>query len=315
VIRYLSEREVEQCRPTVREGIDLCRRALVALARDQVQLPPKPSVLPRPGCFSNVMPAFIDDGTSEQLGLKWVSVYPINPPLGIPLITGVIVLCNPVDGRPRAIMGAAFETGIRTAGVSGACMEALAPAAVGHVGITGAGVQTRTHLEVCEELGHHDVTVFARRREAGEELLAWAAARTPALRLTIADNARDAVAGAGIIVTGVPIGAAGALLDPPDVRDDALVLPLDYGTSVGADIAGPSHLYADDVPQFCRFVEKGAFPGYREPESYTGEALLAPRPSGRIVCQNLGQGAADMLFAGAIADRAEREGVGTLLEA
>ena len=288
MIRYLSERQVEECRPTVREGIDLSRRALVALAGDLAQLPPKPSVLPRPGCFSNVMPAFIDDGISEQLGLKWVSVYPTNPPRGIPLINGVIVLCDPETGLPRAIMGAAYETGIRTAGVSGACMEALAPTAVGHVGITGAGVQTRTHLEICEELGHLDVTVFARRAAAGDELLAWAAERTPRLRLTIVDSAPAAVEGAGIIVTGVPIGAAGALLHPAHVREDALVLPLDYGTSVGADVAATAHLYADDVPQFSRFVEKGAFPGYRLPDAYSGAA---------------------------IAERAERDGVGTLLDA
>ena len=58
-------------------------------------------------------------------------------------------------------------------------MEALAPADVGHVAITGAGVQTRSHLEVCQELGHLDVKVFARRAASGDAVVAWAAEHTP----------------------------------------------------------------------------------------------------------------------------------------
>ena len=49
MIRYLSEAEVERARPSVREGIDLARLALIALAEGRAQLPPKPSVYPRPG--------------------------------------------------------------------------------------------------------------------------------------------------------------------------------------------------------------------------------------------------------------------------
>lgn len=315
MIRYLSEGEVERARPTVREGIDLAKLALVALAEGHAQLPPKPSVYPRPGVFANVMPAYLEDvGHGDQLGLKWVAVYNSNAERGLPIINGVVVLCETDTGLPRALMGAAFLTGIRTAAVSGASMEALAPSDVGHVAITGAGVQTRSHLEVCQELGHRDVTVFARRRASGDAVLAWAADHAPGLRITIVGSTAEAVTGAGVIITGVPIGVEGAQLDPATVRDDALLLPLDWGTSVGADVANGAHLFADDVPQFARIAERGSFPGYRAADGYTGEALLQPRPSGRVVCQNLGQGAADLLFGNAIARNAERDSIGTLLE-
>jgi ornithine cyclodeaminase/alanine dehydrogenase-like protein (mu-crystallin family) len=315
MIRYLSEAEVERARPTVREGIDLAKLALVALAEGRAQLPPKPSVYPRPGVFANVMPAYLEDvGHGDQLGLKWVAVYNSNAERGLPIINGVVVLCATDTGLPRALMGAAFLTGIRTAAVSGACMEALAPADPGHVAITGAGVQTRSHLEVCEELGHLDVRVFARRAASGEAVAAWAAEHTPRLRVTIVGSTAEAVRGAGVIVTGVPIGVEGALLDPATVRDDALLLPLDWGTSVGADIGNAARLFADDVPQFTRIAERGSFPGYRAADGYSGEALQLPRPTGRVVCQNLGQGAADLLFGNAIAANAERAGIGTLLE-
>ncbi len=315
MIRYLAEAEVERARPSVREGIDLARLALVALAEGRAQLPPKPSVYPRPGAFANVMPAYLEDvGHGDQLGLKWVAVYNMNAERGLPIINGIVVICETDTGLPRALMGAAFLTGIRTAAVSGACIEALAPADVGHVAITGAGVQTRSHLEVCEELGHLDVSVFARRAASGETVVAWAAEHTPRLRITVVGSTAEAVTGAGVIVTGVPIGVEGALLDPATVRADALLLPLDWGTSVGADIGNAARLFADDVPQFARISERGSFPGYRAADDYTGEALQLPRPAGRVVCQNLGQGAADLLFGNAVAVNAERDGIGTLLE-
>jgi len=160
MIRYLSEAEVERARPTVREGIDLARLALVALAEGRAQLPPKPSVYPRTGAFSNVMPAYVEDvGHGDQLGLKWVSVYNENAARGLPIINGIVLICHTDTGLPRTLMAAGFLTGIRTAAVSGACLEALAPADVGHVAITGAGVQTRSHLEICEELGHHRLVI------------------------------------------------------------------------------------------------------------------------------------------------------------
>ena len=226
----------------------------------------------------------------------------------------MIVICDTDSGRPRAIMSAGYATGIRTAAVSGACMEALAPPTVGHVAITGAGLQTRTHLEVCSELGHRDVTVFARRPAAGVDVVAWAAEHTPDVRVRIVGSAAEAIDLAGIVVTGVPLGTAGALVDPSLIRSDALVLPLDWGTSVGSAIGNAAALYADDVPQFERYVERGSFPGYRSPDGFAGSALEAPRPSGVVVCQNLGQGAADLLFGDAIAANAERLGAGTLLE-
>jgi ornithine cyclodeaminase/alanine dehydrogenase-like protein (mu-crystallin family) len=261
------------------------------------------------------MPAYVEDvGHGDQLGLKWVSVYNENAARGLPIINGIVLICHTDTGLPRTLMAAGFLTGIRTAAVSGACVEALAPADVGHVAITGAGVQTRSHLEICEELGHHRVRVLVRRQASGDALVAWAAEHTPQVEVTIVTAAADAVDGAGVIITGLPIGTEGALLDPATVRDDALLLPLDWGTSVGADIGNAGRFFADDVPQFRRIAERGAFPGYRAPDGYSGEAIQLPRPPGRVVCQNLGQGAADLLFGNAIATNADRDDVGTLLK-
>jgi ornithine cyclodeaminase/alanine dehydrogenase-like protein (mu-crystallin family) len=308
---HLSEAEVAAHLPDPATGIELARRALVALADGRAELPPKPSVHPRDDGFANAMPAYVADG--DLLGLKWIAAYRGNPSAGLPAISGLVMLSDAATGVPRAVMGASELTGARTAAVSGACIDALAREGNGHIAFTGAGVQARTHLTVLAHLGRLDVTVYARRPSAAEALEQWAREHTSAVRLRCVSSAREAVDGADVVITGVPIGAEGARLDPDWLRPDALLLPLDYATSVGSDIANGASLFADDVGQLLRYREGGSLPGYREPDGYTGDAIRRARPDGRTVLQNMGNGAADLLFADHVLEAALADGGGTRL--
>ena len=310
-IRYLAEADVARVAPPPATWIELGRRILTSLAGGDVQLPPKTTVRPRPDAFANAMPAYVPD--AELLGVKWVDVHRGNDRQGLPTVTGAILLADASTGLLRGVLGAAWLTGARTAGVSGACMAALAPTEPGHLAVTGAGVQARTHLQVAHALGHPEAAVWARRSEAGEELVRWAAEHTPDLHVRLASSAAAAVEGAAIVVTAVAIGVDGLRLEPSAVRPDALLLPLDYATSVGGDLAEGAVLTSDDPGQFERFRADGSFPGYREADLASGALLSGPRPAGRIVCQNLGNGAADLVFADAVLAAAERAGVGALL--
>jgi hypothetical protein len=122
------------------------------------------------------------------------------------------------------------------------------------------------------------VTVFARRDEAAAELREWAAEHASSVRLTCVGSAREAVLEAAVVVTALPIGVPGLLLDPAWIRVDVLLLPLDYGTSIGADLAAQGAFYADDVDQLLRYREAGAFDGYRDPDGYCGTAIRQRRP-------------------------------------
>jgi ornithine cyclodeaminase/alanine dehydrogenase-like protein (mu-crystallin family) len=309
---YLCEADVASLLPAPPDGVALARRALVALADGRAELPPKPSVHPRPDAFANAMPAYVEDG--DLLGLKWVAVHPANPTeRGLPTINGLVILADAGSGLPTAVMEAGALTGARTAAVSGACIEALAPPDPGHVAITGAGLQARTHLVMLDGTGHRRVRVHARRRESADALRAWAADHVPAVELTCFESQAEAVEGAGIVITAVPIGVEGARIDPALLRPDVLLLPLDYATSVGAEIAAAGRLYADDVGQLLRYREAGSFPGYPDPGGYCGAAILAPRPDGVVVCQNLGNGAVDLVFADHVLRAALAGGVGVQL--
>ncbi len=311
-IRYLCEADVAACAPAPGAAVDLADRALRIVADGRAELPPKPAVHPRPGAFANAMPAYVADG--DLLGLKWIAAFPGNRHRDLPTVTGLVVLSDADTGLPCAVLGAETLTGVRTAAVSGACLRALAPAAPGHLAITGAGLQARTHLRVAEALGRHDVHVYARSPARGEELAAWSAEHVPAVRLRIGSTVAEVVEGAAVVVTAVPIGAADAVVPRDRLRDDVLLLPLDYATSVTAEVAEGAWLVADDLGQFDRFRERGALPGYRRPDAATGAALDGPRPPGRVVVQNLGHGVVDLLFADAVVRAATTARLGTVLE-
>jgi ornithine cyclodeaminase/alanine dehydrogenase-like protein (mu-crystallin family) len=315
VIRYLSDDEVAALVPSPAEACELARRTLVDLANGRIELPPKPSVRPRPDGFVNAMPAYCS--VPDAVAVKVVGVYQSNRARGLPTIAGVVISLDPENGRIRGILGASTLTAARTAAATGACMARLAPAAPGPLGMTGAGVEARTHLLVADALGLLDVVVYDHRPANIEALRAWAEEHVPELRVRAASSPGGAAEGAAIVVTGIPIGARGGELPCEAVRDDALVLPIDYSTSVGAELANSAELLASDDPaQLAAVAMLGHFTGWRELDGPVGRWLAddAPaRPPGRVVVANLGVGAHDAVFAKAILDQAEAIGGGTLL--
>ena len=310
-MRYLPDADVARLLPPPLETIQLAHAALVALADGNAEVPPKPTVHPGGASFANAMPAAYP--ARKLLGCKWISIFPDNGDRGLPAATGVMVVNDGDTGEPRCVMAAAALTAARTAAVSGACIVALsAPDAV--VAITGAGVQARSHLRMLAALGRQRVTVFARRAEAREALVDWAAGAVPDVELEVSDDVAATVRTAEVVVTGLAIGLTGTALDPNHLRPDVLLLPLDYASSVGADLARSATLSTDHVQQFEALRRAGSLGDYPATDLATGTLLTRPRPDGRVVCQNLGNGLSDLLVAAAVADAAEAQDAGHLLD-
>jgi ornithine cyclodeaminase/alanine dehydrogenase-like protein (mu-crystallin family) len=90
--------------------------------------------------FFGVMPAY-----SGALGAKLVTFYPDNE--GVPTHHAVIALFRPETGEPLAIMDGRLITEMRTAAASAVATQLLAAHDASVLGILGAGVQARSHLE------------------------------------------------------------------------------------------------------------------------------------------------------------------------
>jgi ornithine cyclodeaminase/alanine dehydrogenase-like protein (mu-crystallin family) len=312
--RWLSDAEVASLLPPPAEAAELARSVLVGLAEGTIELPPKPAIHPRADGFVNVMPAYC--GGLDGSGVKLVSVFPGNREQGLPAINALVIVLDSATGLLRGLLGGAALTACRTAAASAACIARLAPAAPGHVALTGAGVEARAHLLALDALQRRDVVVWDHRVANLEALRVWAQEHAPAIALRPAASPTEAARGAAIVITGIPIGARGGRVGPEALRSDALALPIDYSTSITAESAnGAALLLADDVAQLDGY--RGAhFDGWRALDGAVGHWLAegAPeRPAGQVVVANLGVGAHDVVFGSAVLARAERDGIGTLV--
>ncbi len=105
-------------------------------------------------------------------GAKLASLRPGNPARGLPAIQGVIMLFDPVDGRPQAVLDAGLITQWRTAAASAVATRALAnPDARSH-GILGTGPQARSHaLAIAAVRALDDVRIWGRDAHKAEILV------------------------------------------------------------------------------------------------------------------------------------------------
>jgi ornithine cyclodeaminase/alanine dehydrogenase-like protein (mu-crystallin family) len=325
-LRYLTGADVAAAMPPLSVRLELAEVALRGLAT-RAELPPKIGVHPRgTASFAHAMPALLRgdaaDGSEDRLGMKWISGSPANNALGLAAIYGLLLLNDPVTTVPVAIIDAGPITAERTAAVSGVAIRAFAPSVAGRApraALIGAGVQGRSHVPV---IGHvlpgAEIAVFD-HDPARAHALADLARATPGIaRVRVATSARDAVAGADVVVT------VASFVPPPErqvmtndwLAPGALVVPVDYATYCSAEVARDAALFlVDHTAQFLANREIGNFDGYPDPAAMLGDALAAgtPRPPGRIVATHLGTGLADVVFGSAILAAATERGLGTIL--
>lgn len=193
-ILVLNQQEVEQLLDM--EGcIEAMAEALASLARGEVHVPLRAVVRP-PGedTFIGLMPAHRGGG-APLYSLKTVCVFPDNPKRGLDAHQGTVTLFDGETGETEAIMNASAITAIRTAAVSAVATRLLAREDARELGILGAGVQARSHLEALRLVRDFDrVRIFSPTAAHAEALAAEAGAEA-------VGTAEEAVRGADVVVT------------------------------------------------------------------------------------------------------------------
>jgi ornithine cyclodeaminase/alanine dehydrogenase-like protein (mu-crystallin family) len=323
-LRYLAAADVVACMPPLPERLRLAERALVGLV-EGAELPAKIGVHPRPrGSFAHAMPAYLPgrapDGSTDLAGVKWIAGFPDNVAAGLPALHALVIVNDPVTGIPMAILDGGPVTAERTAAVSGTAIARWMPPPGRPVraAIVGAGVQGRAHLPV---LGHllPGVEVAILDREAARAAdLARAALDIEGIGAAqAAADPRAAVAGADVVITCVSFGPIRQVMTCDWFSPDALIVAVDYATSVAADVAREAGLFlVDEEGQLRANRDAGLFDGYPDPMVVLGAAIrdATPRPThGRVLVTHLGVGLADLVFADAILAVASARGVGMLL--
>ena len=111
-ILYLSRAQIEALEFSMDDVIAAVETAFREKAAGRVEMPPKPGIHPRPDAFIHAMPACLPG--LGAAGMKWVSGFPENHRLGLPYITGLLILNCPETGVPLAVMDCTWITEKRT---------------------------------------------------------------------------------------------------------------------------------------------------------------------------------------------------------
>jgi ornithine cyclodeaminase/alanine dehydrogenase len=186
------------------------------------------------------------------------------------------------------------------------------------VAILGAGVQARSLLPV---IGHvlpgAEVVIHDRHPERAANVADLARKTTGIATAGTAANAHAATIGADVVLTGVSFGPVRQTLGNDDLAPNALVVAIDYATSIHHEVARDAGLFlVDERGQFDANRAAGLFEDYPDPQATIGLAIrdgTTGPAAGRILVSHLGVGLADLVFANAIVQNAIASGHGIRL--
>jgi ornithine cyclodeaminase/alanine dehydrogenase-like protein (mu-crystallin family) len=129
------------------EAYEAVREAFVAHARGEWTMQPKLYVTNYPAGDFRAMPAL---GGGHAL-LKWVTSFPGNPELGLPTVTGLVVLSDAETGVMQAVLDAGAVTALRTG--AAAVLAAATLGRGGTIAVVGCGVNGAAAAETFSALG------------------------------------------------------------------------------------------------------------------------------------------------------------------
>ena len=172
-------------------AVDVVRNAFMAYAQGEWSMPSKVYVPAYPAGDFRAMPAL---GGGFAL-LKWVTSFPGNPELGLPTVTGLVLVSDASNGMPVAVLDAGSVTALRTGAAAVLAAETLGRDDAETAAVIGAGVNGRAAAR----------TFLARGRSVSIWDVDLDRAETVAVELgaEVADT-RDEALAADLVVTVTP---------------------------------------------------------------------------------------------------------------
>lgn len=289
-----------------------------ALARGEVQAPPRPQVT-TPHGFSLSMPAWAPGG---PIGVKQVNVYEGNAARGLPTHIAVVTLFDAVTGVPVALVDGTSVTALRTAGAAMVALRLAARPDARRAVIVGAGVQGAEHLAYLPVVlpGLEHVAV-ASQHAADAERLAATSARAEAVD---GGGALEAAVRAADVVL-LCSHADRAVIDASWVRPGTHVSSIGYAPPLGelpVELARRGRLLVETLDAFAPPpVGCGELTGLDPAGAVTLGAALAPgappvrrRDDEVTVYKAMGNAVEDLVCATLVFRAAQAAGVGTTVE-
>jgi len=152
-----------------------------------------------------VMPSYIEE--ADLSAVKIVNSHPGNMERhGLPTVMATVILVDPRNGFPLAIMGGSWLTAMRTGAAGGIAAKYLARRDSESVCFIGAGTQARTQLLALKVVfdGLRDVRVYDLRTEVSRGFADHVQVLLEGAKVRVCESPKEAVKGADIIVTTTP---------------------------------------------------------------------------------------------------------------
>ncbi len=316
---YLSQDDVKAVGMTMAEIIDALDVAFREKGKGHTEMPPKPGIHPGGGDnFIHAMPAYIP--AMKSAGVKWVSGFPGNHKMGLPYITGLLILNDPETGLPISVMDCVWITAMRTGAASALSARYLARPESSVIGILACGVQGRTNLEAMnvlfpiERVMAYDVDENTSRRYAEEMGACFD------LEVVPVATPREAVSGCDIVVTSGPIlKKPHATIQAGWMDAGAFASLVDFDAYWHPDAMAESDKFCtDDTQQLLHYQQNGYFQSIPALHADLGELVVGQKkgretPAERTMTANLGLAIDDMAVAPIIFRKAVEKGIGTWL--
>jgi ornithine cyclodeaminase/alanine dehydrogenase len=315
---YLSRENVHSVGLSMEEIIGALENMFREKGSRRVEMPPKIGIHTMPDAFIHAMPAAIP--SLKSAGIKWVGGYPANTKLGLPYITGLLILNDYETGMPMALMDCTWITAKRTGAATAVAGKHLARPESETVGILGCGVQGRSNLEALmvvfpiKKVRAYDTHPDRSQRYADEMSSQFGVEGVPV------SNPRDAVSGCDIVVTTGPIlRKPHATIQAGWLAQGAFASLVDFDSYWHPDaLREVDKFCTDDVPQLEHYRNIGYFQNIPPIHADLGELISGTKPGRqssqeRTIACNLGLALDDMATAPLIYERALAKRVGTWL--
>ena len=200
----------EEIKPllSIGEVMEAVEEAFKEKGLGYVQMPPKPYLFfEKYDGDLRVMPSYLE--RIDVSAVKVVNSHPNNlSSYGLPTVMATIILIDPKNGAPLAVMGGSYITALRTGAAGGIAVKYLARKDSKAIGLVGAGTQARTQLAALISLYKEldEVRVWSRTRETRERFVSEMRElyRKEVNRIRPLESVKEAVEECDIVVTSTP---------------------------------------------------------------------------------------------------------------
>jgi len=228
-VLFLTEKDVKRLLST-QEVLEAVELAFAEKGLNRVQTPQKLRIFfKKYSSDLRTMPSYL-----EGLDISAVKVVSVNPENrskhNLPTVMATLIMIDPKNGAPIAIMGGTWITDISTGATGGVAAKYLARKDSKVAGFVGAGAQSRTQLMALCTLYERfeEIRVWSRTKETRKEFIDDMKPTCPNVNQMVpVDEAENAVRGADIVVTTT-------LSTAPIVLND-WISPGMHITCIGAD--------------------------------------------------------------------------------